>query len=90
MPFLALSFVLLNVLDISLTLLILQHRGYELNPLIRAALQLGIPTTASLKIGAGAVLASLLYWLRLEGALWLATALILGVCLFNVASLALS
>ena len=86
---LALGFILFNVLDLLLTVSILQAGGYELNPLVRATLELGVPVTASLKIGASAVFAWLLCRLRLEGALRLATVIILCVCLFNVAGLTL-
>jgi hypothetical protein len=86
---LALSFILLNVLDLTLTLCILQAGGYELNPLIRSALAFGIPLTVFLKIGIGILFAWLLYCLRLSGALKVATLSILGICLFNMASLTL-
>ena len=85
--FWALSFVLLNVLDLLLTLWILQAGGSELNPLIRATLQAGVPATAALKIGVSAAFAWLLYRLRREGALKLATVMIAGVCLFNAIGL---
>lgn len=86
--FLAVGFVLLNVVDICLTAFIFQHGGYELNPLIRAALRLGLPTAVCLKVGASAVFAWVLYRFRREEALKVAAALISGVCLFNVVGLA--
>lgn len=87
--FLALAFVLLNVFDIAVTSCILQAGGYELNPLIRAALQFGLPAALAFKIGLSALFAWLLYRLRLEAALRFATVAIWGICLFNVTGLAL-
>ena len=87
--FLALAFVLLNVFDIAVTSHILQAGGYELNPLIRAALQFGVPAALAFKIGLSALFAWLLYRLRLEVALRFATVAIWGICLFNVTGLAL-
>jgi hypothetical protein len=79
----ALVFVSLNALDFLLTLFILNAGGSELNPLIRATLEIGTPFTAALKMGVSGLFAWFLYRLRREGALKLATVLILGVCLFN-------
>ncbi len=87
--FLALAFVLLNVFDIAVTSHILQAGGRELNPLIRAALQFGVPAALAFKVGLSALFAWLLYRLRLETALKFATVAIWGICLFNVTGLAL-
>ena len=83
----AMSFVFLNALDLILTVIILESGGSELNPLIRATLELGVPATAALKIGVSSLFAWLLLRLRREGALRLATIMISGVCLFNAAGL---
>ena len=85
----ALAFVVLNALDLVLTTLILQSGGTELNPIVGAALQMGIPATAALKLGLSAMFAWLLWRLGREGALRLATFMILGVCLFNAVGLTL-
>jgi len=66
-----------------LTLWILNSGGSELNPLIRATLEMGPLFTTSLKIGVSSLFAWFLYRLRREGALKLATVMIMGVCLFN-------
>jgi hypothetical protein len=79
----ALCFICLNALDFLLTLWILNSGGSELNPLIRATLEIGVPFTAALKMGVSGFFAWFLYRLRREGALKLATAMIMGVCLFN-------
>ena len=86
---LAWGFILFNAVDVLLTLCVLEAGGYELNPLMRAILELGVPTTTSLKLGVSALFAWGMYRLRLDLALRVATAFILGVCLFNVANLAL-
>jgi hypothetical protein len=78
-----LFFVILNALDIALTIGILQAGGQELNPLMRMMFEMGIPATVALKMGISAAFALLLYRLRRQGALKLATFMILAVCLFN-------
>jgi len=83
----ALAFVALNALDLLLTMLILRSGGTELNPIISATLEMGIPATVVLKVGLSAAFAWLMYRLRREGALRLATFMILGVCLFNAVGL---
>ena len=83
----AMIFVSLNALDFLLTLWILSIGGSELNPLIRSTLEMGVGYTAALKLGMSSLFAWLLYRLRREGALKLATVLIMGVCLFNATGL---
>jgi hypothetical protein len=85
-----LGIILLNVLDIILTLIILRGGGYELNPLIRSWFALGAPTAALLKIGMSAIIAFLMYRYRWEGALRFNAVFIFGVCLFNTTSLVLA
>jgi hypothetical protein len=89
MKTLVLGIVLLNVLDIILTLIILRGGGYELNPLIRSWLALGAPIGALLKIGMSAIIAFLMYHFRQEHALKFNAIFIFGVCLFNSTNLVL-
>ena len=84
----ALAFVLFNVLDIILTLCVLSAGGYELNPIVRAWLELGAPTAALLKLGFSCLVAGLLWRFGKEDALRLSAMLFLGVCVFNAFSLA--
>ena len=90
MKTLVMGIILLNVLDIILTLIILRGGGYELNPLIRSWLALGAPTGALLKIGMSAIIAFLMYRYRWEGALRFNMLFIFGVCLFNTTNLVLA
>jgi len=83
----AMVFVSLNALDFLLTLWILSVGGSELNPLIRSTLEMGVGYTAALKMGVSGLFTWLLYRLRREGALKLATIMIMGVCLFNATGL---
>ena len=89
MKTLVLGVILLNVLDIILTLIILRGGGYELNPLIRSWLALGAPIGSLMKIGMSAIIAFLMYRYRWEGALRFNAIFIFGVCLFNATNLAL-
>ena len=90
MKTLVLGVILLNVVDIILTLIILRGGGYELNPLIRSWLALGTPIGALLKIGMSAIIAFVMYRYRWEGALRFNAMFIFGVCLFNTTNLALA
>jgi hypothetical protein len=87
MKTLVLGIILLNVLDIVLTLIILRGGGYELNPLIRTLLALGAPIGALMKIGMSALIAFLMYHFRREHALRVNAIFIFGVCLFNSTNL---
>ena len=89
MKALVLGVILLNVVDIILTLVILRGGGYELNPLIRSWLALGEPVGALLKISLSALIAFVMYRYRWEGALRFNAVFIFGVCLFNATNLAL-
>jgi hypothetical protein len=77
------SFVVLNALDLLLTLLIVGKGGLELNPIIRLTIGAGIPVAAAFKIGGSGIVAWLLYRLGRKAILRVATLLMLGVCLFN-------
>jgi hypothetical protein len=90
MKTLVMGIILLNVLDIILTLIILSGGGYELNPLIRSWLALGAPIGALMKIGMSAIIAFLMYRYRWEGALRFNMLFIFGVCLFNTTNLVLA
>jgi len=86
---LALTFVLLNVLDIAVTSCILHAGGHELNPFIRTTLEFGVPAALALKIGLSAVFAGVLCHFRLRRALRFAIVAIWAICLFNVTGLTL-
>lgn len=85
--FLAFGFVLLNVVDLFLTLRILQVGGTELNPVLGVSVGLGIPALAFHKTAVSAAFAWLLCRIRMERVLKLLTAGMLVVCLFNGACL---
>jgi hypothetical protein len=84
----ALAFVFFNVLDIILTLCVLSAGGYELNPIVRAWLELGAPTAALLKLGFPCLVAALMWHFGKADALRLSAMLFFGVCVFNAFSLA--
>lgn len=84
----AFLFVLLNILDLILTYYILGLGGLEMNPVMRAWMELGMPAAVSLKVGSSAVLAGILCRLGQHTALKLGTLFIAGVCLFNFSGLA--
>ena len=86
-PF-AFLFVLLNILDLVLTYSILGLGGLEMNPLMRAWIELGTPAAVSIKVGSSAVLAGLMCRLGQHTALKLGTIFMTGICLFNFAGLA--
>ena len=84
---LALGFILFNVVDLFLTLRMLQVGGSELNPVLAASLGFGVPAIAFHKTAVSAAFAWLLWRLRRERVLKLLVAGMVGVCLFNAACL---
>ena len=84
---LAFGFILLNVVDLFLTLRILHVGGTELNPVLGVSLGFGVPGLAFHKTVVSASVAGLLCRLRMRLALQLATVGMAAACLFNAACL---
>ena len=83
----AILFVMLNAIDVLLTLGIIGAGGQELNPVTKAMFRMGTPAGVALKVGASGLVALLLFRMRRRSMLRLSALLFFGVCLFNAAGL---
>ena len=89
---LALSFVLLNILDMYLTNLALGHGGYELNPIMRHLIEYNAHMFSALKVYGSMAAVALLLLFRKHisvGRILIGLDIVmLGVVAFNLISLA--
>ena len=87
---LVVAFMAFNILDLLLTLVILELGGDEKNPIMRLAFEQPLPVAISLKIGLGAGAAVLLVWMAKRGHTWplrAVTYAMIGICIVNASGL---
>jgi len=82
-----LAFMVFNILDLGLTLVMLDLGGSEMNPIMDYAFRQSPLFAVIFKIGLGAIAVLLLMRFRQDWALKVITYSIIGVCLLNSCNL---
>ena len=80
---LAVAFVLLNIVDMVLTLRALEAGASELNPIMKAFIDMGFYNVIAVKVGIPAVIGLMMVLRRKLTSLAIVTTVLTGVCIWN-------